>query len=36
MRERAELLGGAVEFLRPATAGALVRLEIPLREDDTP
>ena len=37
MRERAELLGGTVEFLRPpAASGALVRLRIPIPEDDTP
>jgi signal transduction histidine kinase len=30
MRERAELLGGKVEFLRPADGGTLVRLVVPL------
>jgi signal transduction histidine kinase len=29
MRERAELLGGAVEFSRPAAGGTLVRLAVP-------
>jgi signal transduction histidine kinase len=30
MRERAELLGGALEFLRPRDGGTLVRLTVPL------
>jgi flagellin-like protein len=30
MRERAELVGGAVEFLRPHDGGTLVRLRVPL------
>ena len=30
MRERAELLGGALEFLRPREGGTLVRLTVPL------
>jgi signal transduction histidine kinase len=30
MRERAELLGGALEFLRPSQGGTLVRLTVPL------
>jgi signal transduction histidine kinase len=30
MRERAELLRGKIEFLRPAEGGTLVRLEVPL------
>jgi signal transduction histidine kinase len=30
MRERAELLGGKVEFLRPQAGGTLVRLRVPL------
>ncbi len=30
MRERAELLGGTIEFLRPAEGGTLVRLTVPL------
>jgi len=29
MRERAELLNGAIEFLRPAEGGTLVRLRVP-------
>lgn len=32
MRERAELLGGALQLTRPAEGGTLVRLEAPLRE----
>lgn len=32
MRERAELLGGTIEFLRPADGGTLVRLKVPLKE----
>jgi two-component system sensor histidine kinase UhpB len=28
MRERAELLGGTIEFLQPAQGGTLVRLEV--------
>lgn len=30
MRERAELLGGSIEFLTPAGGGTLVRLRVPL------
>jgi signal transduction histidine kinase len=30
MRERAELLRGTIEFLRPSEGGTLVRLEVPL------
>lgn len=30
MRERAELLGGTIEFLRPDSGGTLVRLHVPL------
>jgi signal transduction histidine kinase len=30
MRERAELLGGTIAFLRPAEGGTLVRLRVPL------
>jgi signal transduction histidine kinase len=30
MRERAELLGGALEFVRPRAGGTLVRLTVPL------
>jgi signal transduction histidine kinase len=33
MRERAELLHGKIEFVRPGDKGTLVRLEIPLGED---
>lgn len=29
MRERAEMLGGTIEFLRPAEGGTLVRLKVP-------
>jgi signal transduction histidine kinase len=29
MRERAELLGGTLEFARPAQGGTLVRLKVP-------
>ena len=32
MRERAELLHGTIEYLRPGEKGTLVRLEIPLGE----
>ena len=30
MRERAEMLGGTLEFLRPAEGGTLVRLRVPM------
>lgn len=30
MRERAALIGGSIDFLRPADGGTLVRLEVPL------
>ena len=30
MRERASLVGGAIEFLRPATGGTLVRMKVPV------
>ncbi|HET9321117.1 MAG TPA: hypothetical protein VFO27_15125, partial [Bryobacteraceae bacterium] len=30
MRERAALLRGKIEFLRPAEGGTLVRLDVPL------
>jgi signal transduction histidine kinase len=33
MRERAELLGGTLEFLRPAGRGTLVRLTVPIDHD---
>jgi signal transduction histidine kinase len=29
MRERAELLGGAIEFAQPAPSGTLIRLTVP-------
>jgi len=32
MRERAELLGGTIEFLRPRDGGTLVRLRVPSKE----
>lgn len=35
MRERAELLGGTVEFERPAEGGTLVRLKVPLEARDS-
>jgi signal transduction histidine kinase len=35
MRERAELMGGAVEFLRPAQGGTLVRLKVPREKLDS-
>ena len=37
MRERAELLGGTLQFLSPQAGGTLVRLRVPLPErDDRP
>jgi signal transduction histidine kinase len=30
MRERAELLGGTIEFLEPPGGGTLVRLRVPV------
>jgi signal transduction histidine kinase len=33
MRERAELLRGTIEFLRPGEKGTLVRLDVPLTEE---
>jgi signal transduction histidine kinase len=33
MRERAELVGGTIEFLRPGGRGTLVRLTVPLHHD---
>jgi len=33
MRERAELLRGRIEFLKPGEKGVLVRLDVPLLED---
>jgi len=35
MRERAEMIGGRIEFLRGAGGGALVRLEVPLAKEDS-
>src|SRR5437016_10229889 len=35
MRERAELLGGRVEFTRPAEGGTLVRLQVPRENLDS-
>jgi signal transduction histidine kinase len=34
MRERAELVGGTIEFLRPEQGGTLVRLRVPLEEGE--
>ena len=34
MRERAEMLGGSLEFLRPPDGGTLVRLKIPVEGKD--
>jgi signal transduction histidine kinase len=36
MRERAQLLSGKIEFLRPETGGTLVRLHVPLQRRVTP
>ena len=36
MRERAELLGGTIEFLKPHDGGTLVRLRVPIRLPATP
>jgi nitrate/nitrite-specific signal transduction histidine kinase len=33
MRERAELLGGTIVFLRPEAGGTLVRLSVPLESE---
>jgi signal transduction histidine kinase len=33
MRERAELLGGTIEFLRPREGGTVVRLRVPLHSE---
>ena len=35
MRERAELLGGTIEFLRPQKGGTLVRLRVPRERPDS-
>jgi two-component system, NarL family, sensor histidine kinase UhpB len=32
MRERAELVGGTIEFLEPRGGGTLVRLQMPIHE----
>jgi signal transduction histidine kinase len=32
MRERAELLHGKIEFLKPAEGGTLVRLQVPIKK----
>jgi signal transduction histidine kinase len=34
MRERAEMLGGSLDFLQPAAGGTLVRLRVPLEGKD--
>jgi signal transduction histidine kinase len=34
MRERAEMLGGSLEFLHPADGGTLVRLRVPIEDKD--
>jgi signal transduction histidine kinase len=34
MRERAELLGGSIEFLKPAEGGTLVRLRVPIEKTE--
>jgi signal transduction histidine kinase len=34
MRERAEMLGGSIEFLQPADGGTLVRLRVPVEGKD--
>jgi signal transduction histidine kinase len=36
MRERAELVGGRIEFARPDAGGTLVRLSVPIEEPDAP
>ena len=36
MRERAELLSGKIEFLRPASGGTLVRLQVPIQASAAP
>ena len=35
MRERAELLGGTLEFLQPSEGGTLVRMRVPLERPDS-
>lgn len=34
MRERAELVGGSIEFVRPDQGGTLVRLRVPIGDDE--
>jgi two-component system sensor histidine kinase UhpB len=34
MRERAEMLGGTLEFLSPAEGGTLVRMKVPIENRD--
>ena len=34
MRERAEMLGGSLEFLHPTGGGTLVRLRVPIEGKD--
>jgi signal transduction histidine kinase len=34
MRERAEMLGGTIEFLKPPAGGTLVRLRVPIETRD--
>jgi signal transduction histidine kinase len=34
MRERAELLSGSIEFLKPAEGGTLVRLKVPIEKTE--
>jgi signal transduction histidine kinase len=36
MRERAELVGGTIEFLQPRDGGTLVRLRVPMRASAVP
>jgi signal transduction histidine kinase len=35
MRERAELLGGTIEFIRPSQGGTLLRLKVPREKPDS-
>ena len=35
MRERAELLRGSIEFLKPAEGGTLVRLKAPIEKAES-
>ena len=34
MRERAEILGGTIQFLTPAQGGTLVRLNVPIEKTE--